>query len=535
MSEGVPRFPSYGDGGDCIGARRVRHAFRWCVVLLVSFASLLWLSERFFRYPHPERLYLSAITKPPEQARVFLRQAVLYDEKSRDIPTPKYLQALAGVEEEDLVLPSFEKALKADPGNWALAIQYGCRLFAKGKAADAQTQFQVAAENAPGNSLPLYLEAAALPWATGEDEGLRKALALIARANSSASPVTFPMPLWSSDLPQSGQRYAHICRETVDQCAAPLYAFIDRAAARAEVQLGEDRLQQWDSWLDHIETMGQHVGAGALRDGPSGAGNPLAGTSAQAHLGLSIQLFASRTRERIAEIESTGPQEAQMKQRIAIETAVERLRDFENGRAQRIEEARRPYMLPGRLCVRGLGSLLAAYMVAFALSKLMGAGGAYATVSHPSSARRFLAAAGLAMFVILSSITVFQLAGGDSATWMTVTRILWWVVLLSVAVVGAVYPYWALPSLRQACVDAEANPAEDEVIHAARGARRRAAGSLLRRYFGVALGLALCATSLWVIEYRIVMSLYPWQTNLVATGLADEESRLVCEVLGAPL
>jgi hypothetical protein len=47
--------------------------------------------------------------------------------------------------------------------------------------------------------------------------------------------------------------------------------------------------------------------------------------------------------------------------------------------------------------------------------------------------------------------------------------------------------------------------------------------SFFRRYFGIQFGLALCLISIWVIGYRVLTSLYPWQLEILTTGLGEEE------------
>ena len=89
MSVPPPRFPAYGDDGDMAGARRMRRAFRLCVLSFVLLTGIMWLSERFLRYEASEYLYLSALTLPSNSARVMLRQAIKIDQENREHPTPK--------------------------------------------------------------------------------------------------------------------------------------------------------------------------------------------------------------------------------------------------------------------------------------------------------------------------------------------------------------------------------------------------------------------------------------------------------------
>ena len=50
---------------------------------------------------------------------------------------------------------------------------------------------------------------------------------------------------------------------------------------------------------------------------------------------------------------------------------------------------------------------------------------------------------------------------------------------------------------------------------------------MLRRVTGVFLGGFLCVLALWVLVFRLVSGLYPFQLALLTTGLENEEITLV--------
>ncbi|MBN2309357.1 MAG: hypothetical protein JXR94_10320 [Candidatus Hydrogenedentes bacterium] len=532
MSRIPPSFSEYGAGGDAVGTRRARHAFRWCVLLCATFTAVLWFSERFLRYEHAERLYLSALTKPPEQARVFLRQAVLYDEKQREFPTPKYQQALAEREEADLVLPAYEKARARDPGNAALAIRYGCRLFAAGEPVEAQARFQEAGKNAPNNALPAYLEAAVLPWVGEDNSDLRQSLALIARTNSSGKSITFPRPLWSSDLPQSGYWYTHLRRRIVLECSEPFYEFVGHVVATAEEQFEQKQTQNWDSWLEHLETMGRRITADALPQESSGpAGQAASGASIQACTGLYIQISALRERERVNEIELGRPDTKLIERRLQLESTLAELTAFENGRLERIDADRERHRLPIRLCGYALAVLFACVIVSHLAAKAVHASGPSTTLPHSSLGK---AAFGIGPGVLLLMLCLCVLIHPESAggAWARIVTTGWWLVLVVMAWFGLAYPALTLPSVSDVCRDQQGDN-RAELLQHARRERRAAWVALARRYYGIVAGLTVCVVCVWVILYRVFVSLYPWQTELLATGLEVEEIEIVRRVLSA--
>ena len=227
-------FPEYGSGGDSAGARRVRHSFRLCVFACIAVAIMLWFSERYLRYELVESQYIAALTLEPESARAMLRQVVKRDAALRESPTPKYLAALAEREEADLVLPTYERACKADPNNPFTAMRYGCRLFMAERFAEAYAQFQRAGSLPPDNAWAFYLEAAALPFLKPEAEvDLGESLAILAKANSSGAPLMAPRPLWTSAMPERGLWYEKLRRHIADEFCAPLYRYVDLVMRQA--------------------------------------------------------------------------------------------------------------------------------------------------------------------------------------------------------------------------------------------------------------------------------------------------------------
>ncbi len=64
----------------------------------------------------------------------------------------------------------------------------------------------------------------------------------------------------------------------------------------------------------------------------------------------------------------------------------------------------------------------------------------------------------------------------------------------------------------------------------ARANRRKAYTALMRRYYGVLVGIFICVLCVWTISHRVVYSLYPGQLNLLVSGARDAEVQLVRSV-----
>lgn len=539
----VSRFPEYGGGGDAVGARRARHTFRWCVAACVFLTVTLWLSERFLRYEQPERLYLSGITKPEEQARVFLRQAVRLDEAKRESPTPKYLYALAAREQSDMVLATYEKAHQVDPGNWALAVRYGVELFRAGRADEARDVFQAAAVNSPNNALPVYLQAAVLPWTsddadpTGEsaadDEAerrLRKSLALVARTNSSGKSVVYPRPMWSSDLPMDGYWYAGLSRQVVIECSDPLYRFADFVAEGVPAERIQEDAEQWASWLGHLETMGRKV----MRDAvPLPGDEDVQPTSpaAQARVGLYIQLAAIRRREALDSAANGSVDEARLERRIQLENVMRELGEFEEERGARLAAARTALGLPARLLLMGAVPLLFFWFAGYLLVKSVRPGTPSNTIPHTRGAYIMLGTSATGWFAVLCLAQVFAVHTTGGLQWLYVLQISFAVFVCAVVLFGIAYPWFALPSARAVCSAEQDHHENQQKLASARRCRRATSWCLYRRYFGIAVGLLVCAACFWAIEFRIATSLYPWQVELLAPGLMDLENEIVARAV----
>ncbi len=480
---------------------------------------MLWFSENFLRYEQTERLYLGSLTMAPESARVLLRQAVKIESKRGDSPTPKYLEALAEREEDDLVLPTYEKAYAVSPANSFLAIRYGCRLFGAGRWQDAGALFSEASAHPPRNALPMYLEAAARLRGPGDALNLSGSLAQVAKTNNSALKVIFPPPLWFSGLPQAGECYAALRRQAIDECCAPLYEYTRWITSAAERDIAQNRVQYWDLWLETLQTMGERLVTSAEPG------------TVQATAGVHIQLAALQLRERIYELEKGQPSEKLIERRIKLQTANGWLSRFLESRDVKIEADRLKYKFPLGLCGWTLAALVAVYILSCAAGRIVRGERRHWNVPHTGAGRAMMIG-GSAVFLALLLLTMaLQRVSASQDSWMRTVLYLWWGTVAGLLIFGALYPFLTLTRPAEAAGNAAKSDGMDDVLRLARKERRKAAGVLRRRYYGVILGGFLSAVSFWAVIHRVLLTLYPWQLGLLTTGLGAEEVQVVNRVV----
>jgi tetratricopeptide (TPR) repeat protein len=522
------RFPEFGDGGDHIGARRARRAFRRCIAFCVMFVAVLWVSEWFLRYDHADRLYLSALTKThDDSARSILRQAVIHDERVNERPSPRYVQALAAREEPDEVLPAFEKALKLDPGNAPLAIRYACELQARGRHAEARTLFASALEKDPDNALPGYLEAAVLPWVEdGEDLSLWPAFTHIARTNSGGRRVQFPRPVWFGGLPQSGYWYGDLQRRINTQACRPLQDFLNLVKDRAREDLESGSQRNWNSWIEHLDTMGARF-TRITQANPEGSVRP--GAQIAVRAGLHIQRVAAALEAAFEEARGEPADSGRVEK---IEAAIDELNTYDAMRLEQLDRNRAKLTHALNLIAMTLIGLLFLFMAAYTAQRFIVRDQAYGTIPHPIAGRVVLVLGPAAMFMLLLVTSVLQNRPAYGPEALGVVSVVWWGIVFIYVAFGLAYPAMGLPTVDDAVSKRTGEqPATDAMRAAARRARRAAHFSLIRRYYGIAIGFSLCFFSLWVVLYRILYGLYPWQFELLVLEPIDLEAALIERVL----
>ena len=529
------RIPEYGHESDHAGARRARRSFRLCAAACVLFTIMLWISERYLRYELTESQYIAALTLEPESARAILRQVVKRDEATREFPTPKYLAALAEREEADLVLPSYAKAYEADPNNASLALRYGCRLFQAGDYAAARARFHESTAKTPENALPRYLEAATVAW-TGRHEAdvlsgdllsgdllsgdLGESLATVAKTNNRGDSIAFPQPVWApAALPERGVWYSRLRRQIVDECCAPLYGYTSLIVALAKRQIELGRTQNWDAWLANLQTMGERL---VESDCPG---------AIQATVGIRIQLAALEQREAIRTFEKKAPDPELDERRIKATSALDLLNDFEDKRDHRIAADKEKYKRPLELCWKSVAVVFVFYLLTWMLSKIARADAVSWSFPHSKPALCVLAAGCLLLLALLVAITALGRRDQVETSWLDGANTAWWVVVAVLLAFGVGYSALRPPGVLAVVRRHGMSEDDTETLKTIRKYRRDTCTTLMRRYYGLVLGLLLCIISLWGVGYRVLCSTYPWQIQLLTTGLMEEEAEVVARVL----
>jgi tetratricopeptide (TPR) repeat protein len=540
-------LPPYVHHGDVTDARRTRRSFRFCVAACVLLAGTLWFSERFLRFELTESQYIAALTLRTESSRAVLRSVVLTDSKQHETPTPKYTEALAEREEEDRIIPTYENAVKLDPNNPQLLVRYGCALFQSEMYGEARDCFDKAARLPVKNALPKYLGAAseALKQDSGGDGNdeekkrqlLTESLALVAKANTGDDPVDFPDPLWSEELPAKGFWYGKLRRQIADECCAPLYKYTDLLFAEARRDIAMRKTQYWDSWLSTIEEMGQRLAA-AVDDG-----------AIQMTAGVRIQLDALSLRETVAR---TGPDKApdavlnEFKERKRkLTEALSQIDSFESSRDNRIALAHSSYVLPLRLCGETMAFACGMFLLSWLVGKIFRTDRTMWALPHTRSGVWTLCASSMLLLILLGAMSAVQ---PFEILWhIPIATVIWRAILLGVFVYGLVYPRMALKRLaavgtppappvasRMETEGVADSMGEVQAVSNAKETARpdrlwrwKAYVSYWRRYCGVFAGMFFCVVAFWIIGYRLVLGLYPFQIELLVPGLESQEAKIV--------
>ncbi len=523
MTTSQLRFPDYGDDGDVAGARRSRWAFRLCVLALALMTFFSGIAERWLRYTQAENNFLYGITQPRDSSRVMLQSAIRLDAAASKTPTPKYTQALAVREEDDVALQTYARAFEMDPNSSFFAIRYGCRLYLLGRAEQAADKFRHARNQPPANSLPRYLEAAAAARADRSEKGLRDAIVLLSRANNTHDPLIFPKPIWFSGYPQTGTQYAALSREIYTESTAPLYTLVQQAIRAIENDADLRGSQDAKTWLDQIVTMGNRLIVDTESKG-----------TLQAIAGVSFQLQALELLEKIHSEAGEDASEALkpvIERQVKLKQALELLNTFEAGRDAQVSAIESEYSQPNWLAFKTFGIFVAAYFLAQGLHMVMRYRRTAWALPHSTLGKAVLGIGAASFLVLLMmSATVQRLTVGQSWDLGVLTAV-WWGVVAILLGFGVIYPGLRLSSPED--VSKKSGRLEDmpEVMRLARQAYRRVYAAFVVRYYGILAGTYVCTVCAWVLAYRVVNGLYPTQINLLANGLIRQEQEVVESVI----
>jgi tetratricopeptide (TPR) repeat protein len=509
-------FPAYGTGGDHVRARQGRRAFRFAVAACVFLAFSLYMSENYLRYDLAESQYRMALTLHDDSARAVLRNVHRRGSEGSQPLKPKYVEALAAIEEDGLVLDRYAEAYALNPTSSFLILNYGCRLFSREQYKEARERFREASLQPPRNALPRYLEAAALAAGLQPGDGLDEAIAIVARANQSGDPVLIPPPLWHPSLPTSGEWYAGARQQLAHRCCAPLYRFKDIVLSRARQSLAHGTPEGADALLDTLAAMGTRVLESGGRVG-----------NAEAVCGISLQLDALETRQQLrlaAGLQALPDFALRQKE---LRAALRGLQVVERTRPALVAAERSKRQRPLWLAVGTLAVLSIIHLFLFLLGRLVDRRGTTKAIAHPGYIRVVLPAGltlmlGLYLFMSLPSIVYRQASLPIDLATMGYFGVLAGLMLLGI------YPVFALPGIQSVLPGGQPDRV---VVRAARRARRAAVVTLSRRYFGLLLGGFLCVLGLWSICFRLTNGVYPSQTELLVRGFDWMEQEPLARLL----
>jgi len=524
VSEEGAGFREFGVGGDQVGQRRLRRSFRYAVAAIVAFAAALYVYDIAARHELRESQYISSLTLPAESARAILRNVVRREQESKGSPTPRYVEALAAIEEDEFALSRYQDALKLNPNDPWLLIKLGCKLFAQSPAPDdpakhfveARERFREAAVHPPRNVLPVYLEAAALAGSLAARTDLSEAVVLLARANNSGAPLLMPEPLWHASLPKRGATYADRRRALADRTLAPLYALKQILLTAAESDLQNGQPGDWDAWLEKLEILGAHLLQPPLTEGVTISSN-------QAMAGIKIQQDAIAYRVRFAELQ--GHDTTKFSARIEkLTQAMQALHEFERTRESAIASSRALVLRPLQLSLSGILVVFVAYVLLSLLGILFGMNRADLVLQHNRAGIAVLAG-GLLMLAAL--LAAFLQRGTPGETIELITRT-WPAALSALLLFGLAYPWTVLPSAR-AVLERHfpGDTATPELRRAAARERRTAYFTLIRRYYGTLLGGMIVVSCVWFLLFRTFHGVYPVQTEILVSGVEAAEYQAV--------
>lgn len=512
---------------DFVWARRSRRSFRLLVAATVFFTIALWFSEGYLRYDRSETQYRMALTLHPAQARPILRTVVRRETQNKETPSSLYMEALAQVEEPEQMLEAYTKAYQVNPRKTSLLLNYGCRLYFRGKYEEARERFREAGANPPHNALPRYLEAAALAATLEPDDEMNDLMALLTRANISGDPMLFPEPLWHFSLPRRGNRYDTIRRSIAGCMTEPLRKCADIVCRRAGEHIAREVLGDWDNRLEKVQVMGARM-MGAKK----GDSTP---TMVQMKAALEIQQQALALRGEWSKIAGGVVDPEINSAMLRINEARAAIETFEDARQSAVKSHHARLWVPVQLLLITSTLFFTLYAVAFFLHKAGSAGKRLRALPHIPVAV-ILPLAGFSIILLLLLYLAVANHYGFTSFLDVLLPVLWTGTVGIMLLVGILYPLFQIKSgLEKGSLpvrNGSIQCTETAEIYKQVTLRRRIGiyGCLLRRYMGVLSGGLLIMICVWGIAYRIIFAAYPFQLQLLSTGLENEAQNLIAAI-----
>lgn len=509
--------------GDSFTWRRLRRAFRYAVASAVVLTAALIVSERYLRYDLDETQYRMALTLEPDSARPILRNVVRHQESEKSRVDPRYLAALAAIEEEDKVLDTYQKAVAASPSNSFLLIQYGCRLFEAGLYREARDRFREAAVYPPANLLPRYLEIAALAAGLEESADLGEIFALMARANNMSAPLLFPEPSWHPTLPTRCLIYQRRQEAVVTRCLDPLYRLVTRIRQRAAQEWEQGKFADWSSRLDMLTAMGRRFASDAPQEIDSAMVQ-------KTLFGLSLLRDAFEMQGALLRAENYTAAETLEERSRRLEQAINTLQSLVQQQEEVLAQKRRLFRMPFFIAAITMLFLGAAWLLAALFARGHAQNPSILPLVHDTKTIVFFVVYTVLLFSLLFLYSWLPQRPAVLEYAPTALVLTWAAAVFCAAGYGVYRAFYAFREDMSLVVKSEA------VTDAHNPARRISSQRFwdyLRRYFGVLLGCLVIALCAYAVAFRAYGSVYPFQTDLILdvhVKVPAEVTRLIAEL-----
>lgn len=502
---------------DRVAARRGRRARRLGIAAMLLFTASLWFGESYLRYDLRETQYINALTLHNESARAVLRNVVRREGEEGGI-NATHLEALAAIEEDDLVLTRYQEAYLLNPNSWSLVLEYGTRLFLVNRLSEARERFREAGVQDPDNALPRYLEAAALALAENEEAALSEALAIIERTNIARSPVRFPQPAWHPSMPRSGAYYQRKQADIVDRCCAPLYRFKNLIEARVRAD-GQQNPSLWADWLKTVSAMGQRLVETSPESAPGQTAHAIAGLQIQHDMELLQRWLDGGPEPRVTEVQGQ-PVNATSDYRTALDT----INRFEQGRAKNIEHVNALLWQPlGRF--GATAAVLTAAILFISIAARVVRVRKYGREYAPPPWATWSQAAVLAL-IYLSALGLYSYfaRSGAAPEYVGAVNLLWYGAAGTAFVLGLVAPVYFVPRGSTLVIPGQEAVPRWKV-------RWGAYLDLVQRTWEDQLAALIFAACAWFIFSRIMLGVYPSRLDLLVPAFEQETVAMLRQVV----
>lgn len=499
---------------------RSQRTYRITVVLAVFLTMALKISGIFLHENQSELQYSMALSLRKKPALHMLRAAVQNDKEKSGTVNPIYLEALAEVEPPRNMLSLYEEARQLNPKSESLLIKYGCELYAQEQYEEARERFREAGINPPRNTLPRYLESAALATAQMEQESLRNALALLARANSSSDPLLVVEPLWSENVSRRAKGYLERQYELTDRIFGTIHNSASRFCAYVDEETVQENAAQMDEYLEKLEAMS--VRLLGVQSGDSRPAIP------QLDHALQIQLEVVQLRKQFSEqfqLPAQEGREARITELKALLADLERFQEAGKSLAKKYNNRN----MSSTFLVMGIWLYFWCFWAVMWSLHTMGKDRKkeLPMLPIPSKAKALLFAAFSLLFLLLMVLPALYTTNRDFFWEPREEQLTPVISILFILVFGLYFPFTSLRSyIREAKQQGITAPWVTGKLK-----QFQIFTCLSRRYNGLLLGNLIICACVAYIAHHIVYGVGPFQSYLLPSGLAMDINSVIDSII----